>query len=103
MLRTKILRFGKSHHYVFRLSLHFSVEPTVSPAALEASKAPNVDSSLIENNADESGHRAPRLGNVYATTVTSTLTSFRVITSLSKKTVLIGSNLSCMPSGFNVC
>ena len=46
--------------------------------------------------------RANRAG-LFGATVTSTLTTYSISTTSSKKTVSIGSSLSCLPSGYSVC
>jgi len=40
---------------------------------------------------------------LFGSAVTSTVTTYSIVTTGSKKTVKIGSSLSCLPSGYSVC
>ena len=43
------------------------------------------------------------LTGLFGSTITSTVTTYSISTTASKKTVSIGSSLSCLPSGYSVC
>lgn len=74
----------------------------VSPSMAQAK---DDDSSLLNRLryflAQGSGSNA-RTG-LFGSTTTSTVTTYSVITTATKKTITIGSNLSCLPSGYSIC
>ena len=94
-----------------------SVEPTREPdfmrAVRDAARDNGRDSISSSMKEDESegqlqsrafGIGVNRLYNTaFATYTTSTVTTFTFSTTLSKKTVSIGSSLLCMPLGYSVC
>jgi len=95
----------------------FSVEPSTfnnelnlnrprRSAELASSFEQAEDRNLIEGVKmtphDISYFRANR-GIGLGSTITSTVTTYSISTTSSKKTISIGSSLSCLPSGYSLC
>lgn len=89
-----------------------SIEPTL--AVGPADHQPSARSVDIDSSHSADLPAGKQFGNswfgnlesftgLYGKTVTSTLTSYSFISTLSKRTVSLGSSLSCLPSGYSIC